>query len=95
MEATAVSKGTLYRVFGALMALLVLTGALSYVSLGPFNLVLSLGIAAAKAVLIFLFFMHIHKSSGLTRLFALAGLLWIVIMLLLTFGDYLTRTGLR
>ena len=46
------------------MALLVLTVGAAYVDLGPLNLLVALAIAAAKAVLIVLIFMHVRYSTG-------------------------------
>lgn len=92
MKTLSISKSTYYRVFGALMVLLALTAVMGFVHLGPFNLVASLAIAIAKATLIVLFFMHLRISSPLTRMFAIAGVFWLVIMLAFTLADYLTRT---
>lgn len=78
-------------VYFALLALLALTIAAAYVNLGPFNIVVALTIAAAKAFLIFLFYMHLRRSSLLTRLVAVAGILWLAILFALMLSDYLTR----
>lgn len=73
------------------MALLALTWAIGYVNLGPFNLIVALAIAIAKALLVILFFMHIKGSSRLLHLAAAAGILWWLILLTLTLGDYASR----
>ena len=78
-------------VYVLLLLLLALTVGGAYLDLGRFNFPLAMGIAATKATLIALFFMHARFSSRLTQLFALAGLLWLGIMLALTLGDYLAR----
>ena len=57
----------------ALLRLLALTVALSYVDLGPFNTAVSMLISIAKAALILLFFMHIKYSRPIIWLFAGAG----------------------
>lgn len=93
-EHTAQEAPTLavyYQVFGALMLLLVLTVAASYVNLGPLNELVALAIALAKALLVILFFMHVRYSSPLTWLFVAAGFVWLSILILLTLGDYLSR----
>lgn len=74
-----------------LMALLALTWGLGYVNFGVFNLVIALVISFAKMLLIVLFFMHIKGSNRLLHLAALAGLLWLFLMLALTFADYASR----
>lgn len=73
------------------MGLLVLTIVLSFVPMGAFGIVVAMTIAVAKALVIALFFMHVAYSSNLTKLFAGAGVLWLLILFALTFGDYLTR----
>jgi cytochrome c oxidase subunit 4 len=75
----------------ALLALLALTWAIAYVDLGPFNLIVALVVAITKAMLIALFFMHIKGSSRLLHLAAVAGVIWLLIMISLTLGDYSTR----
>jgi cytochrome c oxidase subunit 4 len=75
----------------ALLALLALTWAVAYVDLGPFNLIAALAIAIAKAILIALFFMHIKGSNRLLHLAAVAGVMWLAIMITLTLSDYFTR----
>ena len=75
----------------ALLALLALTWAIAYVDLGPFNLIVALAVAIAKALIIALFFMHIKGSSRLLHLAAVAGVIWLLIMISLTLGDYMTR----
>src|SRR5947199_9483881 len=74
-----------------LLALLALTWAIAYVDLGPFNLIVALAVAMATAIVIALFFMHIKGSSRLLHLAAVAGLLWLLIVMSLTLSDYCTR----
>lgn len=78
-------------VFATLLLLTGLTIGLAYLNVGGWNTILALGIAAAKACLIALFFMHVRSSSGLTRLVMLGGLLWLGILMVGTMDDVLTR----
>jgi len=80
-----------FRTCAALLALLAITWAIAYVDLGPFNLIVALAVATTKAIVIALFFMHIKGSSRLLHLAAVAGLLWLLILISLTLGDYFTR----
>ena len=73
------------------MVLLGLTWSIGYIDLGPFNLIVALAIAIIKALLVALFFMHIKGGNRLLHLAAAAGLLWLFILLALTFSDYATR----
>jgi cytochrome c oxidase subunit 4 len=61
------------------------------VNLHGWNTVVGLGIAALKALLIALFFMHLRMSGGLTRLVGVAALLWLAILIAGTLDDLLTR----
>jgi|SRR5271157_247327 len=79
-------------VFAALITLTVVTTAVAFVDLGPFSVVVALAIAVCKALLVALFFMHVRYSTGLTRLVVLGGLLWLLILLVLTMSDILTRS---
>jgi len=77
-----------------LLALLVLTAAttlVAFVDLGGFSVVVALAIAVCKMLLVALFFMHVRHSTRLTKLVVLGGLLWLVILLMLTLSDFTTR----
>jgi cytochrome c oxidase subunit 4 len=78
-------------IWAALMLLLALTVGSAYVPLGTLNIVINLAIACIKATLVALFFMKLNRSSSLLRLAAVAGFFWLILMFLLTGGDYLTR----
>jgi cytochrome c oxidase subunit 4 len=75
----------------ALMLLLAATFVAAHFRLGPFNPAVALAIAAAKAVLVALFFMHLKRSSALIVLFALVALLALAILFGLSGADYATR----
>ena len=91
MAEIVITKRTYYGVFGLLMGLLGLTMLLAFAHLGPLEVVAAYTIAAVKAILIILYFMHVRKSSHLTWAFAGSGFMWLGILLVLTMGDYLTR----
>ena len=77
-----------------LLALLVLTAAttlVAFVDLGGFSVVVALAIAVCKMLLVALFFMHVRHSTKLTKLVVLGGLLWLLILLMLTLSDFTTR----
>ncbi len=89
---TSPQRRTLFVVYISLIVLLVLTaiGAKMPLSARVHDL-LAYGISIAKTVLIALVFMEIHYSKGVVRVFAGAGLVWLFLLFLLTFTDYLTR----
>jgi cytochrome c oxidase subunit 4 len=78
-------------VFAALLTLTAVTVGVTYIHMGRFNLVAALLIAIAKASLVVLFFMNVKNSSALTKLFVVAGLFWMALLILLTFSDYVSR----
>lgn len=73
-EHHAVSWQLLTIVFLALMALTILTVAAINVDLGPLNIVVALGIALVKAVLVVLIFMHIWWDRAFHGLLILGSL---------------------
>ena len=78
-------------VFLALIALTVTTVLVSKLELGEFNFVVAMTIAVIKASLVVWFFMHVNRSSSLTRLFVFAGLFWVAILLVFLLSDYISR----
>ncbi len=82
---------TLFIVCGSLLVLTLLTIGASFLNLGVLQTPVALAIAAAKAMLILLYFMHIRYSSGLTRIVIFAGLLWLALLIGGTMDDVLTR----
>jgi cytochrome c oxidase subunit 4 len=78
-------------VFAALMVLTALTAWVSFQDLGRWNDVVALSIATTKMTLVIVFFMHVKYSTRLTKLVVLSGFLWLLILLGLTFADYVTR----
>ena len=78
-------------IFATLMILTGVTIAVAFVDLGVLNTVVALSIAGFKATLVVLYFMHLRYSSSLPKLFWVAGLLWLAILLGFTMSDYLTR----
>jgi cytochrome c oxidase subunit IV len=85
-------RRTLFLVYTGLIALLILTAVGAYAPMGGMaHVLLAFGVSVAKTVLIAFFFMEIHYHNGITRIFAGAGLVWLALLFLLTFSDYLTR----
>jgi cytochrome c oxidase subunit 4 len=81
----------------ALMVLLGLTCAAAFIDFdrllpgGFWPVAIAFTIAAAKALLILMFFMHAKFGPRRVWVFAGAGFLWLGILSVLTFCDYLTR----
>lgn len=75
----------------ALMVLLLLTFGSAYLRLGEWNSVINLAVAATKALLVVVFFMHLHRASALLRIVAAAALLTLALLFGLSHADYATR----
>jgi len=78
-------------VFAALLALTATTVAVSTIDLGPLNALAAMTIACAKATLVVLYFMHARYGSRMIWMVIGAGLLWLLILIALTMGDYASR----
>ncbi len=77
----------------AIGLVLLVTAAVAFVNLGPFNPVVALLIATIKATLVVLFFMHVKGASEkLTGIVVFSGFFFLAILLSLSMADYLTRS---
>ncbi len=95
MSTKITSTTTYVAVLVILLALTVLTVAVSFVPLPPIGHVAAgMSIAALKATLVVLIFMHALHSPRITWCVILASIAWLAIMFSLTFADYLTRGSL-
>jgi len=91
MQGHVVAKKLYFFIFGSLLAMTALTTGMAYVDLGPWNTVVALVIAACKAMLVVLFFMHLRWSPRLMRIVLLSALLWLAILISLTTTDFFSR----
>jgi cytochrome c oxidase subunit 4 len=92
MAEHVVSRKTYIVIWVALMALMVLTAGLSRIDLGEWSTFVALAIAAIKAMLVVLFFMHVrYESQKMAWIFVVAGFFWLAILLTLTMTDYASR----
>ena len=99
MSARRTSPARLWRKAGlvwlALTALLAATLTGAYMPIGVWKLPLALVIAALKASLVVIFFMELGKAGGAARIAALAGALWVALLLSLSMSDITTRQTLE
>jgi cytochrome c oxidase subunit 4 len=79
-------------IFGALMALTVITVVVTGYDFGPFNLIVALGVAITKASLVVLYFMHARYSPRLTGVVIAAAITFFVILVFLLGTDYYSRS---
>jgi cytochrome c oxidase subunit IV len=93
MSEHSISRKTYYLIYAALMVLTATTTGMAYVDLGAFNVYLALTIAVIKGTLVVLFFMHVKETAGITTVYVAAGFFWLLIMIVLTLSDYMTRAS--
>jgi cytochrome c oxidase subunit 4 len=79
-------------VWAALMCLTAITAGVSWLELGPFNIIVALTIATCKMLLVALFFMGVkYINQKMTVIVIIAGLFWLFILLSLSMMDYVSR----
>jgi cytochrome c oxidase subunit 4 len=99
-----IGKGTYYRIFGALMVLMILTVLAWWVEpligldamVGErgarlIGVAVAMAIAIAKTALIVLYFMHVKVSERITQLYAAAAFVGFLLLVIFTMGDYFAR----
>ena len=84
-------KRTYYTIYVVLIVCTYLTWQVALFDLGALNTIAALAIAVFKAAIVVLFFMHVKYSSRLTWVVVAGSIFWLLILLALTFNDYLTR----
>jgi cytochrome c oxidase subunit 4 len=78
-------------IFATLLVMTGVTVAVAYVDFGVMNIVIALAIAAFKASLVVLFFMHVKYASKLTQLASVLGFVWLALLLGMTSSGIFTR----
>ena len=84
---------TLARVFAALVALTVLTVAVTHVDLGRAALLAALGIATVKATLVLLFFMHLRWDRPFNGALFVTTLLFVALFISFVLMDSAAYRG--
>jgi cytochrome c oxidase subunit 4 len=87
-------KDTLFKVFGGLIVLTILTVAVAYVPLGPLNVPVAIAIATAKATLVVLFFMALKYDNPVNALTFTIGIIMVVVFITFTLFDTAFRGDL-
>lgn len=91
MKAHSVSARTYLFTWISLLGLTLLTTLLAFIDLGWFSTFLAVGLATVKASLIAAFFMHVLFDSKTVKVIMTGGIIWFLILVTLTLGDYITR----
>ena len=91
MAGPVVSAKTYFLNYLALLALTLTTTLLGFLDLGWGSMFLAVAFAVAKATLIAAFFMHALMESKLVRVVIAGAVVWFLILVTLTLGDYVSR----
>lgn len=87
-----VPRKTYVLVWVALMILTATTAAVSFIDLHQWSGPVAFAIAAVKALLVALFFMHLrYERQKTVWIMAIAGVFWLSILMVLSMADYITR----
>ncbi len=82
-----VPTGTLVAAGLALLVLTVITVAVTKIDVGEFNLPIALGVAAIKATIVILVFMHLRWDRPFNLLVLIGSMLFVVLMMCFTMMD--------
>jgi cytochrome c oxidase subunit 4 len=91
VEHHIVGPGVYVAILLSLLAGTGLTVWASFLELGPWNPIIALAIATAKAMLVVLFFMHVKYSTKLTKLTVFSGVFMFLVLISMTLADYISR----
>jgi len=91
MPAPAVSARTYVLTYVGLLVLTLTTVLVGFIDLGWGSMFMAVCIATLKATLIALFFMHALVEKKLVKLVLVGALIWFLILVTLTLGDYISR----
>jgi cytochrome c oxidase subunit 4 len=90
------SVRTYLNVFVVLVLLTFATYNAAYFNFGNhvLNVLVAMGIAMTKALVVILFFMHVKYSSRLVWIFVSVGFLWLALLIVGTLHDIVSRAWL-
>lgn len=83
---------TYVTIFGLLLTLTFTTVLVASHDFGFLNTAVALAVACTKASLVIWFFMGVRYNTTLTKVTAISGFVWILILFVLGMSDYLSRT---
>jgi cytochrome c oxidase subunit 4 len=77
--------------FAALLILTAVTYLVAIRDFGMLNTPIALAVAFLKASLVVIYFMGLRYNTPLTKVTAVAGFFWLIILFGITLSDYATR----
>ncbi len=91
MTQSTISRKTYVLTWAALMLLAAGTTLVGTINLGAMSMAFAILFATAKAALIVYIFMQAKTESKVVLVVIAAGIIWFLILLTNTLGDYVTR----
>jgi cytochrome c oxidase subunit 4 len=91
MSQPTISRKTYFLGWIGLLALTLATSLIGLINLGVFNTVIGVVIAMVQAGIIIGVFMHGKAESRLIQVMIAGGVVWFIIIISNTLGDYVTR----
>jgi cytochrome c oxidase subunit 4 len=83
-------KTYLFTYFG-LLALLLVNTLIAFINLGWFSTAIEIGVATVMACLVAGILMHGLYEAKIIQIIIAGGVIWFLIMMSMTIGDYYTR----
>jgi cytochrome c oxidase subunit 4 len=91
MSAQVLPVRTCFAVYFVLIGLTAVTVGAAFLDLKVLSTPVALSIAAAKALLVMLYFMELRHSPKLTWVIIGNGVFWLIVMIMLTMSDMISR----
>ena len=91
MKEPALSRKQYTFAWLGLLGLTLLNTLIAFVNLGVWNTVIEIGIATIMASLVAGFLMYALYETKVVRIVVAGGVIWFLIFMTLTLGDYMTR----
>ena len=91
MSAQVLPVRTCFAVYFVLVTLTAVTVGAAFLDLLYFSTPIALGIAGTKALLVMLYFMELRHSPKLTWIIIGNGAFWLIVMIMLTMSDMISR----
>lgn len=85
------SSRMFFNVLATLLALTVVTVAVSRVDFGGANMLIAMAIASVKASLVMAFFMHLKWDTAINKIVFLGSFLFLSLLFVFTLADQATR----
>ncbi len=91
MNEPALSRKKYIFAWLGLLGLTLLNTLIAFVNLGGWSTIIAVGIAVIMAAVVAGFLMHAFYEANIIRIIVSGAVIWFLILISLTLGDYMTR----